>query len=139
MVWSAAEILSLEPNGDPRVHYVGWDDRWDAVVPITRINLPVTGRKKQNQLPYIPPRPQGNDVRMKLRFSEHEIDAYAIATSDGHRFTVGDIVFVQEGRDWSLAEVLAVEGAAQVKVHYIGWDDKFDGSVPLTRTKLPKK
>jgi hypothetical protein len=39
--WWAAEVLAVQPNGDVRVHYEGWDSAWDETVPRSRLRVNV--------------------------------------------------------------------------------------------------
>lgn len=38
--WWAAKVLDVKNNGDVSITYLGWDSRWDEVVPRTRLRLP---------------------------------------------------------------------------------------------------
>lgn len=42
--WWQASIVSLEPNGDVRIHYLGWGYDWDEVVPRCRLQEDVPER-----------------------------------------------------------------------------------------------
>lgn len=35
--WYRGQVLALRGDGTVRVHYVGWDDKWDEDVPRTRL------------------------------------------------------------------------------------------------------
>jgi len=37
--WWAGEVLSLMPEGNVKIHYVGWDAQWDEVVIRSRLRL----------------------------------------------------------------------------------------------------
>jgi len=38
--WWAARVIGLEPDGRVKVHYIGWEDRWDEVVTRERLRKP---------------------------------------------------------------------------------------------------
>jgi hypothetical protein len=44
--WWAGEVLSLQANGQVRIHYSGWDSSWDETVPRSRLCLPPSGPPK---------------------------------------------------------------------------------------------
>jgi len=39
--WWRASVVALEPNGDVRVHYDGWGERWDETVPRSRLQFAI--------------------------------------------------------------------------------------------------
>ena len=36
----AGEVLELKQDGSAKIHYTGWSDEWDEVVPRSRLQLP---------------------------------------------------------------------------------------------------
>jgi hypothetical protein len=42
-VWHDAEVLAVNPAGQPKIHYIGWADYWDAFVTKERVRLPKPG------------------------------------------------------------------------------------------------
>lgn len=44
--WWAAQVVSLEPEGKVKVRYVGWEKRWEEVVPRARLQLDPEAKRK---------------------------------------------------------------------------------------------
>ena len=38
--WWKGQILKVLPDGNVKIHYIGWDAQWDEVAPRTRLQLP---------------------------------------------------------------------------------------------------
>jgi hypothetical protein len=38
-IWWRAQVIGLESGGRVRVHYLGWEDRWDETVPRSRLQV----------------------------------------------------------------------------------------------------
>jgi hypothetical protein len=49
---------------------------------------------------------------------------------------VGTIVLAYSQSRWWRAEVVALEGDDQVRIHYPGWDEKWDATVPKTELQV---
>lgn len=39
--WWRATVVAIEPNGEVRIHYNGWGERWDETVPRSRLHQDV--------------------------------------------------------------------------------------------------
>jgi sRNA-binding protein len=42
--WWAGNVVALVPDGNVKIHYAGWDARWDEVVPRSRLRSPADKR-----------------------------------------------------------------------------------------------
>ena len=44
--WWAARVLSLEADGKVKVHFIGWEKRWEEIVPRSRLQLDPRAEEK---------------------------------------------------------------------------------------------
>jgi hypothetical protein len=55
--------------------------------------------------------------------------------SDASSLHRGDAIYVFWNSSWWDAKVLAVEADGRVRIHYVGWSNSGDESVPLSRVR----
>jgi hypothetical protein len=119
--WWPAQIVQLIPDGKVKIHYDGWSDSNDEVLPRTRLRLAKAGTPS----------------------SKHPLSVSGTARneSSGKVTTAtvlkkGQRLETQWGSKWWDAHVIDVLPDGSVKVHYEGWSDNFDETVPRDRLRL---
>ncbi|MCE9575035.1 MAG: hypothetical protein K8W52_17930 [Deltaproteobacteria bacterium] len=60
----------------------------------------------------------------------------AVALTSAAPLAVGRAVFVDWNGDWFEATVLADAADGTVKIHYVGWEDRWDEAVPRARVRI---
>jgi hypothetical protein len=128
--WYEGTVVSVLRNGRVRIHYVGWDDSFDEVVPRKRLRLgappeesevaePVTGHGAPAVY---------QDTLQGLLFSG--------GITEGTELKTGDKLLAEWNGTWWAAEVVQVQKDG-VKIHYVGWDKSWDEVAPRSRLRLP--
>jgi hypothetical protein len=64
------------------------------------------------------------------------VPSSGLLVTDNTPLSVGQIVQVQWGGGWYPADILAAEADGRFRVHYRGWSDQSDESVPRARIQL---
>jgi hypothetical protein len=109
-----AVILAMESPTKFKVHYDGYDESWDEVVPKSRIK----GFRKGDE-----PRPEPPaKVRQK-----------AVEAAQTNTYRVGDQVRVDWRGGLYPAQIIDVVGKERYRVHYQGYGPEFDENVSLNR------
>jgi hypothetical protein len=78
-------------------------------------------------------------VALTLHWGPQPTQKVGDPVTDDTPLAVGTKVVAQWGNQWWDAEVLIVNPDGKVKIHYPGWDSKFDEVVPRDRLRLPAK
>ena len=119
--WYIASALRVEENGDVYVSFDGFGSEWNDTVTRDRIRLiapgagaPAGGQAEKKQV--LPP---NNPV-----------------TADT-KLEVGRKLLVSWHGKWYPGEVLSLKPAGKVKIHFTGWDDKYDEIVERDRLRVP--
>jgi len=47
--WWKGQVMEILPDGNVKIHYVGWYAEWDEVVPRSRLQIPVTDTAKPDE------------------------------------------------------------------------------------------
>jgi len=64
------------------------------------------------------------------------VEPSGIAINANTRLTVGTRVLADWNGIWWRAEVIALEQSGRVKIHYVGWDNSWDETVPRSRLQV---
>ncbi len=128
--WWAGRILSLLPDGNVKVHYLGWAADWDEVVPRTRLQLDPEAASKAKKAVAAPPAAAAKSPPGPIAPSDIQVTAATV-------LKVGDAVQVEWGNSWWAGEVLSLTADQTVKIHYAGWGAEWDEVVPRSRLRLP--
>jgi hypothetical protein len=109
-----AVILAVEGPAKLKIHYDGYDDAWDEVVPKARVK----GLKKGNE-----PRPEPpTKVRQK-----------AVEAAQSNTYRIGDVVRVEWNGRFYTAQIVDIVGKEKYRVHYEGYGPEWDENVGLGR------
>jgi hypothetical protein len=109
-----AVVLTVEGPTKLKVHYEGYDEAWDEVVPKTRVR----GLRKGDE-----PRPEPPaKVRQK-----------ALEAAQKNTYRVGDPVRVDWGGRFYPAQIVDVVGKERYRVHYEGYGPEWEENVGLSR------
>lgn len=111
-----AVILSQESAAKFKVHFEGYEDSWDEVVPKSRIK----GHKKGDEPRLEPP--------AKVR-------AKALEAAKTNTYKVGDHVRVEWHGKYYPATIIEIVGKEQYRVHYEGYGPEWDENVGLPRVQ----
>ncbi len=111
-----AVILKQESAAKFKVHFEGYEDSWDEVVPKSRIK----GHKKGDEPRVEPP--------AKVR-------AKALEAAKSNTYQVGDHVRVEWHGKYYPATVIEIIGKEQYRVHYEGYGPEWDENVGLSRVQ----
>lgn len=111
-----AVILSADGPTKFKVHFVGFDEAWDELVPKSRIKGLRTGNE---------PRP---DPPPKVREK-------AMEAAQKNTYRVGDHVRVEWKDRFYPAQIVDVVGKERYKVHYEGYGSEWDEIVGLNRVQ----
>lgn len=110
--WWHARIVANLPNNRYRVHYIGWHDTWDEAVGSERIRAKSVESRHGSEERFVddaPPPP---------------------------RFLAGDRVDVLWRGSWWHGTVLSGGATANsYRVHYLGFDARYDESVHASRIR----
>ena len=109
-----AVILSADTPAKFRIHYDGYDEAWDEVVPKSRIQ----GLRKGDE-----PRPEP-PAKVKQR---------ALQAAQTNTYRVGDLVKVEWNGRYYPAQIIDVVGKERYRVHYEGYGSEWDETVGLNR------
>lgn len=116
--WEGAEypavIIAATSPTKYKVHYDGYDNAWDEVVPRERIKSLVEGTPKHPEPP------------AKVR-------AKALQAAQSNRYKVGDRVRVEWHGQLYPASITSIVGAERYRVHYDGYGNEWDETVELGR------
>ena len=122
--WYAARVLHLKPDGQVRIHYIGWTSHFDEDVPRSRLQLDPEAISKARE-----------SVReANLEFGLREPSGLEV--SEQTELRPGQHLLVEWGGQWWAGGVLELRPDGKVKVHYIGWDSTWDELVPRSRLQL---
>lgn len=126
--WYAGEVMALNNDGTVHIHYTGWSEEFDEMVPLTRLSQ-VRPTAAQRSLPNIAPGPVYWD----------SLDRFLLGTpvTAGTRLRAGDALHVEWQGSWWAAEVIVTNSDGSVTIHYTGWDKTWDETVSRQRLQLP--
>lgn len=108
----AAYVVARKGRTRYRVHFDGYESRWDTDIPHDKI-------KRRLDEPLVPPPPLCADVARALGIQQPEKGAPAL-------YQPGAQVRVTWRGSVYKATVLAIEGPNRFKVHYEGYDNAWD-------------
>lgn len=108
-----ATILTAEP-AKFKVHYDGYDETWDEVVPKSRVK----SFRKGNE-----PRPE----------APAKVRAKALEAAQTNTYRVGDQVRVEWSGRFYNAQIIEVVGKERYRVHYEGYGPEWEENVGLSR------
>lgn len=108
-----ATILTAEP-AKFKIHYEGYDETWDEVVPKSRVK----GFRK------------GSEVRPE---APAKVRAKALEAAQTNTYRVGDSVRVEWSGRFYNAQIIEVVGKERYRVHYEGYGPEWDENVGLAR------
>jgi hypothetical protein len=141
-------LQSLE-DGQVKVHYVGWDAQWDEVVPRSRLRhgekLAERDRLADRETPFrgiAPPVIPQPTVPVPARPSK--LDAAAPGpirstdkpVTDATPLVEGMVLQVEWNKEWWAAMVIKVLPDGRARIHYLGWEARWDEDVPRARMQL---
>lgn len=109
-----AVILEMSGPTKYKVHYEGYDEIWDEVVPRTRIKGFVEGT-------VVPPEPPA------------KIRAKALAAAQTNVYKIGDRVRVEWHGTMYPAVITGIVGQERYRIHYEGYGPEWDETVGLAR------
>lgn len=115
-----AMIIEVPGPGKVKVHYDGYDEMWDEVIPRNRIKGPVEGNVA------IPDPPE------KVRRT-------AVEAAKTNQHKIGDRVKVEWAGFFYPAVVVGVVGPERYRVHYEGYGSEWDENVGRERIQAPPK
>jgi hypothetical protein len=146
--WWSAEVIGFETDGRVKVRFPGWDDSWDVTVPREGLRVEARGSSRKRARPPSKSRPLDlilpddlPDITITFSPPTRKKPAGSISVDSQTPLTIGSAVLCNEGGwGWYPAEVIAFEPDGRVKVHYPGWEDSWDVSVPREelRVKAPR-
>ncbi|MHC4958948.1 MAG: Tudor-knot domain-containing protein [Planctomycetota bacterium] len=122
--WWAGTVLEVLKDGRVKIHYTGWAARWDEVVTRQRLQLgaPVVPRPA-----LVPP---------DKHWRPGALEPTGRAVKDETRLVKGQPLLVEWGGHWWGAKVLAVRHDGMVRIHYVGWEERWDEWVDPKRLLL---
>lgn len=149
--WYPSRITEVIPNGTVKIHYEGFPDAFDEVVPRTRIriseksDLPAVGTYSTPAATSPATNPIGAPNQPVLPVaapttglpSEIVPPANTIEVTSSN-LKPGQIARAFWGATWYNVKILEVLKNNQAKIHYEGYGDNFDEVVPFNRLRLPK-
>ncbi|HEX4335124.1 MAG TPA: Tudor-knot domain-containing protein [Polyangiaceae bacterium] len=117
-----AYVIDRKHNAKYRVHYDGYDTRWDEDVTVDRVKGRIKGPAT------VPPPPER--VARAMGISPTPSASAATVSST---FAVGDRVRVRWRESVYTATVMALEGRSKIRVHYEGYGPEWDEVVSEER------
>lgn len=109
-----AMIVEVPGPGKVKVHYDGFDEIWDEVIPRNRIKGVVEGEAR------IPDPPE------KVRRT-------AVEAAKTNEYKIGDRVKVEWSRSQYPAVIVGILGPERYRVHYEGYGNEWDENVGRER------
>ena len=82
-----------------------------------------------------PERTTGRGSTAETQQSKAPIEPTGTPVTTDTSLTAGDAVEVKWGNQWWNGEVLKVRDDGKVKIHYVGWDKRWDEVVPRKRLR----
>jgi hypothetical protein len=110
-----AVIVSVEGPASFKIHYDGYDDVWDEVVPKARIKGAVPPEGVVHPEP--PPK----------------VQAKALEAAQTNLYKIGDRVRVEWHGQLYPAQIVGIVGREKYRVHYEGYGDEWNETVGLSR------
>jgi hypothetical protein len=130
--WWDAEIVELLPNGKVKVHYTGWDESWDEVVPRSRLRLGSPGSDETGEAGG----GEGGYGAGPLTADPLMVAVNGIPVTAGTPLEKGQRLQAEQEGLWWAAEVMSLRPDGRVKIHYTGWASSWDEVVPRSRLRL---
>lgn len=130
-MWWPARVVAPAKGGRLLVHYDGWEDDWDEEVPLSRVRK---GSARANVTAQAFPAMAIGAPPVCQDALQEYLCSQPVTTSTPLR--VGDKVRAEWAGFWWEAEVSELHRDGRVKIHYAGWDDSWDESVPRGRLRL---
>lgn len=109
-----AVILEMSGPTKYKVHYEGYDEIWDEVIPRTRIKGPVEGT-------VVPPEPPA------------KVRAKALQAAQTNMYKIGDRVRAEWHGTLYPAVITGIVGQERYRIHYEGYGPEWDETVSLPR------
>ncbi len=109
-----AMIIEVAGQGKVKVHYDGYDEMWDEVIPRSRIKGRVEGT---------PPSPEPPE---KVRRT-------AVEAAKSNQYKIGDRVKVEFQGHYYPALITGIVGPEKYRVHYEGYGNEWDENVGSNR------
>ncbi|MFH1436684.1 MAG: hypothetical protein ABIJ56_13325 [Pseudomonadota bacterium] len=119
--WHLASVLRVEENGDVYVSFDGYGSEWNETVTRDRIRLIAPGAEAT----------AGGKAEKKQVLPPNKEVTAATKLEAGRKLLVS-----WNGR-WYPGEVLSLEPDGKVKIHFTGWDGKYDEVVERDRLRVP--
>jgi hypothetical protein len=111
-----AIIIEVPQPGKVKVHYDGYDEMWDELVPRNRIKGRVEGKVP------IPDPPE-------------KVRRVAVEAAKKNKYKIGDRVNAEFQRHYYPAIIVGVVGPERYRVHYEGYSNEFDENVGPERIR----
>ncbi len=112
-----AMIIEVPGPGKVKVHYDGYDNIWDEVIPRSRIEGRVEGK---------PPTPEPPE---KVRRT-------AVEAAKTNQHKIGERVKVEFHGHYYPAVVVGIVGPERYRIHYEGYGNEWDENVGQERIRL---
>lgn len=119
--WYIASVLRVEENGDVYVSFDGYGSEWNDTVTRDRIRLIAPGTEA----------PAGGQAEKKQVLPPNK------EVTPQTKLEVGRKLLVSWYGKWYPGEVLSLEPDGKVKIHFTGWDSKYDEIVERDRLRVP--
>jgi sRNA-binding protein len=129
--WYNATVLVVNRDGTFRIHYDGWEASWDENVPPARIRAR-TGGASSAPPPAAAPAAAPAAGSNPPGQTEDPGGTPVVAST---ALTPGQSVQVSWNGRWYNATVIRLVGR-NVRIHYDGWADSWDGNVPRNRIRV---
>jgi len=112
-----AMVLDVPGPGKVKVHYDGYDEMWDEIIPRSRLKGRIEG-----PISNVPEPPE------KVRRA-------AADASKNNKYKLGDRVTVEFHRHFYPAVIVGVVGPEKYRVHYEGYGNEWDENVGPERIR----
>jgi hypothetical protein len=136
---------AAQPINPPTLPPSGFGNE-SSSAPANSPNLPPTfsqnnpGLNGQNGPPgSSPPGNSKADKRPQVQMTPAQAAAKSSPAAASHKFSKGEVVYVEWGAVLYEAEVLDVTDSGEPSIHWIGWSSGFDEVVQINRVRIPKK